>query len=136
MPAERRQKRQNIARIARGLDAPLAEHHNLAVSPQEAGRPAARVLIVDDDATVTELFSRILRLEGFEVWAAQSADDGLALARMHQPHAIILDLRMPLTGGLHLLRALRAVPGLEQRICPTVRRDHNRPATRSPQGVR
>lgn len=76
--------------------------------------PAARVLIVDDDVSVTELFSRMLRLEGFEVWAAHSADEGLSLAQAHHPHAVILDLRMPLTSGLQVLRALRAIPGLTQ----------------------
>jgi two-component system OmpR family response regulator len=75
--------------------------------------PAARVLIVDDDPSVAELFSRMLRLEGFEVWAANSADEGLALAQTHRPHAVILDLRMPLTSGLQVLRALRAIPGLQ-----------------------
>jgi len=74
---------------------------------------AARVLIVDDDVSVTELFSRMLRLEGFEVWAAHSADEGLGLAQTHHPNAVILDLRMPLTSGLQVLRALRAIPGLQ-----------------------
>lgn len=55
----------------------------------------------------------MLRLEGFEVWAANSADEGLALAQTHRPHAVILDLRMPLTSGLQVLRALRAIPGLQ-----------------------
>jgi two-component system OmpR family response regulator len=72
------------------------------------------VLIVDDDVSVTDLFSRMLRLEGFEVWAAHSADEGLGLARTHRPHAVILDLRMPLTSGLQVLRSLRAIPGLQQ----------------------
>jgi CheY-like chemotaxis protein len=54
----------------------------------------------------------MLRLEGYEVWAALSADEGLNLAQTHKPHAIILDLRMPLTSGLQVLRALRAIPGL------------------------
>jgi len=54
----------------------------------------------------------MLRLEGFEVWAARTADAGLALAQAHQPNAVILDLRMPLTGGLQVLRALRTLPGL------------------------
>ena len=70
------------------------------------------MLIVDDDVGVTDLFSRMLRLEGYEVWAAQSANDGLNLARLHRPHAIILDLRMPLTSGVHLLRSIRAIGGL------------------------
>jgi len=72
------------------------------------------VLIVDDDVGVTDLFSRILRLEGFEVWAAHSADEGLTLALTHRPHAVILDLRMPLTSGLQVLRSLRKIPGLQQ----------------------
>ena len=54
----------------------------------------------------------MLRLEGYEVWAALSADEGLALAQAHRPHCVILDLRMPLTSGLQFLRAIRAIPGL------------------------
>jgi adenylate cyclase len=54
----------------------------------------------------------MLRLEGYEVWAALSADEGLSLAQAHRPHAIILDLRMPLTSGLQFLRAIRAIPNL------------------------
>jgi DNA-binding response OmpR family regulator len=84
------------------------------VPQPDASVPAARVLIVDDDVSVTELFSRMLRLEGFEVWAAHSADEGLGLAHAHRPHAVILDLRMPLTSGVQVLRALRAIPGLSQ----------------------
>jgi len=80
--------------------------------PDVANHPA-RVLIVDDDVSVTGLFSRMLRLEGFEVWAAHSADEGLALAQTHRPHAVILDLRMPLTSGLQVLRSLRALQGLQ-----------------------
>ena len=79
-----------------------------------AASPAPRVLIVDDDVGVADLFSRMLRLEGYEVWAAQSADEGLNLANVHRPHAVIMDLRMPLTSGLHLLRSIRAIPGLSQ----------------------
>jgi len=53
-----------------------------------------------------------MRLDGHEVWAAWSADEGLGLARTHQPHVIILDLRMPLTNSVRFLRAIRAIPGL------------------------
>ena len=75
-------------------------------------RAATRILIVDDDVSVTDTFSRMLRLEGYEVWAALSADEGLTLAQAHRPHAVILDLRMPLTSGLQFLRAIRAIAGL------------------------
>jgi DNA-binding response OmpR family regulator len=83
------------------------------VSSGEASATVARVLIVDDDVSVTELFARMLRLEGFEVWAAHSADEGLTLAQTHRPHAVILDLRMPLTSGVQVLRALRGIPGMQ-----------------------
>ena len=73
---------------------------------------APRVLIVDDDGATADSFSRTLRLEGYEVWAALSAEEGLTLAQTHQPHAIVLDLRMPLTSGLQFLRAIRAISGL------------------------
>ena len=73
---------------------------------------APRVLIVDDDPATADSFSRTLRLEGYEVWAGLSAEEGLSLAQTHQPNVIVLDLRMPLTSGLQLLRAIRAIPGL------------------------
>ena len=73
---------------------------------------APRVLIVDDDGATADSFSRTLRLEGYEVWAALSAEEGLTLAQTHPPHAIVLDLRMPLTSGLQFLRAIRAIDGL------------------------
>jgi CheY-like chemotaxis protein len=81
-------------------------------SPSPNQETPPRVLIVDDDVSVTDTFSRMLRLEGYEVWAALSADEGLTLAQTHRPHAVILDLRMPLTSGLQFLRAIRAIPGL------------------------
>ena len=81
-------------------------------SPSANPETPPRMLIVDDDVSVTDTFSRMLRLEGYEVWAALSADEGLTLAQTHRPHAVILDLRMPLTSGLQFLRAIRAIPGL------------------------
>ncbi len=78
----------------------------------DSGPGALRILIVDDDPSVTDTFARMLRLDGFEVWAALSADQGLALAQAHRPHAILLDLRMPLASGLQFLRAVRTIPGL------------------------
>ena len=39
-----------------------------------------------------------------------SADEGLTLAQIHRPHAIILDLRMPLTSGLQFLRPFARSP--------------------------
>ena len=54
----------------------------------------------------------MLKLEGFGVVTALSADAGLAAAQAAPPDAIILDMRMPITNGLQFLRQVRAVPGL------------------------
>ena len=72
--------------------------------------PAAQsVLVVDDDEGVALTFSRMLRLHGYRVETATNPEAGLAIAMARPPDAIILDLRMPLVGGLEFLRRLRAV---------------------------
>jgi DNA-binding response OmpR family regulator len=67
----------------------------------------ATILIIDDDEGVTETFARMLRLEGYRVRTAFTAENGLEEARTTHPDAIILDLRMPLVDGLGFLRRLR-----------------------------
>jgi DNA-binding response OmpR family regulator len=67
---------------------------------------------VDDDKSVAETFSRMLKLEGFGVATALSAEAGLELADNVQPDAIILDMRMPITNGLQFLRLVRSKPHL------------------------
>ncbi|HEY7789295.1 MAG TPA: response regulator [Vicinamibacterales bacterium] len=75
-------------------------------------QPSPRtILIVDDDPGVTETFQRMLAMEGYRVLTALTAAAGLKTAETARPHAIILDLRMPLADGLQFLRMLRAKPG-------------------------
>jgi DNA-binding response OmpR family regulator len=68
------------------------------------------ILIVDDDRSVADTFARMLKLEGFQVATAMSAEAGLELADSVKPDAIILDMRMPITNGLEFLRLVRAKP--------------------------
>src|SRR4026208_1176657 len=79
-------------------------------------RTASKILIVDDDEGVTQTFARMLRLEGYQVRTAVSAEKGLIEAAASHPDAIILDLRMPLVDGLGFLRRLRA--HVDQRETP------------------
>ena len=71
-------------------------------------RTTGKILIVDDDEGVTQTFARMLRLEGYQVHTAVTAETGLRQAEATRPDAIILDLRMPLVDGLGFLRRLRA----------------------------
>jgi two-component system OmpR family response regulator len=74
-----------------------------------------KILIVDDDESVTQTFASMLRLEGYQVRTAVTAETGLRVAEETHPDAIILDLRMPLVDGLGFLRRLRAT---DQRSTP------------------
>ncbi len=65
------------------------------------------VLVVDDDEGVAMTFSRMLRLHGYQVQTATNSEAGLALVQARPPDAIILDLRMPIVGGVEFLRRLR-----------------------------
>jgi DNA-binding response OmpR family regulator len=75
-------------------------HTNTAVGP-------GTILIVDDDEGVAQTFARMLRLEGFIVRTAITAEIGWHEVETANPDAIILDLRMPLVDGLGFLRRLR-----------------------------
>jgi len=86
------------------------------VSALPSGPITAKILIVDDDQGVTQTFARMLRLEGYQVRTAGTAETGLRVAEESHPDAIILDLRMPLVDGLGFLRRLRA--NVEQRTIP------------------
>ena len=73
---------------------------------------ARTLLIIDDDVSVTDTFARILKLEGFRVATALSADAGLELAGNLLPDGILVDLRMPITSGLEFVRHVRSRPHL------------------------
>lgn len=83
-----------------------------SAEPRQAAASTRHILIVDDDPSVADTFARLLRIEGFEVATALSAETGLELADNMRPDAIILDMRMPITNGLQFLRLVRARPHL------------------------
>jgi CheY-like chemotaxis protein len=82
------------------------------VGPRCAETSTRTILIVDDDRSVADTFARMLKLEGFGVATALSAEAGLQIACSVRPDAIILDMRMPITNGLQFLRSVREKPQL------------------------
>ena len=67
-----------------------------------------RVLVVDDETSLTDLLSMALRYEGWDVKAASDGQGALALAREFQPDAIVLDWMLPDIDGIQVLGRLRA----------------------------
>ncbi len=67
-----------------------------------------RVLVVDDDPSVTSLLKRGLTYEGYEVSTASSGKEGLDLARELPPSLVILDVMMQGVDGFEVCRRLRS----------------------------
>lgn len=68
-----------------------------------------RILVIDDDRSVTDALQRGLGLEGYAVDAANSGQEGLSLYRDNDPNLIILDVTMPGMDGLDVLQRIRQV---------------------------
>jgi two-component system, OmpR family, alkaline phosphatase synthesis response regulator PhoP len=66
-----------------------------------------RVLIVEDEVDILDLYSNVLEKEGFEVLTAIDGDAGLQLAIAEKPDIILLDILLPKKDGIAVLRELR-----------------------------
>jgi len=71
---------------------------------------AARVLVVDDDATVRDVVARYLGDAGHHVDLAADGAAALHAAALARPDVVVLDLMLPGTGGLDVCRMLRTGP--------------------------
>ncbi len=71
------------------------------------GRPI-RVLVVDDEPTLSELVGLALRYEGWQVRTAADGMSAIAAARDFKPDLVVLDVMLPDVDGLEVLRRLRA----------------------------
>ena len=72
----------------------------------------ARVLIVEDDDGIRDLFERAFSREGFAVRAVSGGDEALHLMTLERPQLIVLDLMMPFVNGIQVLAAMRQQPSL------------------------
>jgi len=70
------------------------------------GEPV-RILVVDDEATLTDLLTMALRYEGCDVRSAATGNSAIRTAKEFQPDAVVLDVMLPDLDGLEVLRRLR-----------------------------
>jgi two-component system response regulator MtrA len=69
---------------------------------------SGHILIVDDEATLRQTLARILQRAGFEVTTAGAGNEALALISQQSFDLIYLDIRMPDTSGLEVLKTIHA----------------------------
>jgi DNA-binding response OmpR family regulator len=68
------------------------------------------VLVIEDDPWTRTTEAALLVEEGYAVAEARNGDEGLRLALQHNPDVILLDLALPTTSGLDVLRELKGNP--------------------------
>jgi DNA-binding response OmpR family regulator len=75
---------------------------------EEQSDEEVRVLFIEDDAAVAEMYRLKLELDGYTVTVAPDGEQGLKLASEGPPDIVFLDIRLPRMDGFAVLEALRA----------------------------
>jgi DNA-binding response OmpR family regulator len=83
-------------------------------------RPAATVIVCEDDAPTLELLCDHLEADRFRALPAPSASDALRLCHYKEPDILLLDLVLPDASGLDVLREIRTSQGAIGRYDPAL----------------
>lgn len=72
-----------------------------------------KVLIVEDDSFIVDMYTTKLELEGFQVVSAEDGLKGLEVAKREKPTIILLDILMPKMDGFAYLEAAKKDPEIK-----------------------
>lgn len=73
-----------------------------------------KILIVDDEQSVRDLFARTLQHSGFDIVAVANPDEGIEIAKQTEPDIIYLSLLFPESNGLKVGKSMHSVPALHE----------------------
>jgi len=76
--------------------------------PKSSENTNYRILVVDDESSISDLISTSLRFVGFEVRTAATGSEALTVAEEFKPHAVVLDVMLPDSDGFDVCRQLRS----------------------------
>ncbi|MBI1919436.1 response regulator [Candidatus Microgenomates bacterium] len=68
----------------------------------------AKILLIDDDQNITDIFQTALEKAGYEVVTAQDGKTGLEKSTSENPDLILLDQVLPDTKGIEVLKTLKS----------------------------
>lgn len=88
-----------------GRNQNLTHHPEVFLKPDNS---AIKILVVDDEASLTDLLKMALRYEGWLVETAENGVEALAKVKQFRPDAIVLDVMMPDMDGMQVLTKLRS----------------------------
>lgn len=92
------------------------------VGQQTEARQAKKVLCIEDEFFISELYERALKKAGYSVTTALNGSDGLEIAQAGNYDVVLLDLMVPGMDGMQILRELRdpqKSPGFKSKIIIT-----------------
>lgn len=103
------------ATSARGVAREQDAHAGPTIGPTQGTAPDGhnskpRVLVVEDDGTISLVVKYFLELEGFQVLIAKDGASGLEAIRRERPRLVVTDCNMPGMDGMSMVKALRADP--------------------------
>lgn len=65
------------------------------------------VCLIDDDTNIRDIYQRKFLQSGFDIVSAKDGEEGLRAIRANHPDIILLDLQMPVMGGMEVLKELK-----------------------------
>ena len=71
----------------------------------------AKILVIDDDASIRRLVTDVLEVEGYEVRSSEDGFAGLRAVEAERPDCVVLDIMMPGLDGHAVLQRIRAAEG-------------------------
>lgn len=69
-----------------------------------------KILLVEDDPTLSEMYQQKFQLEGFSIVSAHTGGEGLLVALQNKPDLILLDILLPGMDGMTVMQKLRDDP--------------------------
>lgn len=78
--------------------------HSWFMAEEKSGQ---RILVVDDESSISDLIATSLKFVGFDVQTAATGSQALTIAEEFKPHAMILDVMLPDLDGFEVCRKIR-----------------------------
>jgi signal transduction histidine kinase/DNA-binding response OmpR family regulator len=83
-------------------------HRDALTPPQTEPAPRAKILVVDDEDQVVQIFQDLLTQQGYEVVSCGNGDDAIQLVTSQKFDLVLTDINLPGTDGLEVVRAAKA----------------------------
>lgn len=70
----------------------------------------AKILLIEDDTTLSKMYERKFTTDGYEVVTAFDGEEGLAKTTTDKPDMVLLDIMLPKLDGLAVFKKMRSIP--------------------------